>query len=345
MNSIVPDMIELERREDGSWCLRWRERPMQPVTVFGGDHPDRIDYHRPLARSRDNPLSLRFPDGERGGYFCLEVSGQRRIISSRRIPLDNSPNFRDFGGYRGAQGRRVRLGQLFRSGHLANLSTEDARHLGGLNIDVVCDLRHTEEQQRQPPSLPAERAPRVISLPIAPGSAQSFFRRLQARPPEGRGDAAAMANFLCEVNREFPFGYVKQYSEMFRCILSARGGVLVNCTAGKDRTGFAVAMILAALGVPRQSLMEDYMLSRRYTPISGVLKRMAKLYGDAFAAPAADPEALRPMLETRPEYLQSAFASIDERYPSVEAYLEEVLGVNAELRAELQHRFLERDCG
>lgn len=339
---MIPDPIELERRKDGSWHLRWQTAPTRPVTVFGGSHPQRIDYSRPLAQGRDNPLSLQFPDGERGGYFCLEMDGESRTVASRRVPLDNSPNFRDFGGYQTASGRRVRWGQLFRSGHLANLSAEDMRHFGMLCIDVVCDLRHAEEQRRQPPSLPATDAPHVFSLAILPGSAQSFFRRLNARLPEEREDPAAMADFLCQVNRQFPFDHVEQYSEMFRRILGAKRGVLVNCTAGKDRTGFAAAMILAALGAPRETLMEDYMLSGRYTPISSALKRMKKLYGDAFAS-VAGAEALRPMLETRSEYLQSAFASIDERYPSMEAYLEEVLGVDAQMRAELQHRFLEQD--
>ncbi len=339
----IPDPAELEHKEDGSWHLHWQEPPARPVTVFGGSHPERIDYSSPLARGQENPLPLRFPDGERGSYFCLEMDDEHRIVASRRIPLDHSPNFRDFGGYRTGSGRRVRWGQLFRSGHLANLSAEDTRHFGMLNIDVVCDLRHTEEQQRQPPSLPAAGAPQVFSLAIMPGSAQSFFRSLKTRSPEERQDPDAMANFLCEINREFPFGHVAQYSEIFRRILDAKGGVLVNCTAGKDRTGFAVAMILAALGVPRETLMEDYMLSGKYTPISSALERMTKLYGDAFAS-VTNPEVLRPMLETRPEYLQSAFASIDEHYPSVEVYLEEVLGVNAEIRAELQHRFVELDA-
>ena len=125
---------------------------------------------------------------------------------------------------------------------------------------------------------------------------------------------------------------------MFDEILALEdASLLVHCAAGKDRTGFAAAIILMALGVPRETAMHDYLLTRRFFLPDAEIARLKKKY-DMEHLPA---EAVRPMLEVHEDYLARALDSIDERYPSLDDYLEQALGVGPAEREELRRRYLD----
>jgi protein-tyrosine phosphatase len=252
----------------------------------------------------------------------------------RCLPLQGTPNFRDLGGYLTADNRRVKWGYLFRSGQLSNLSESDRDVLAELGLDVVCDFRRTEEQQRDPSVLP-EPVPRVVSLPIAPGSNGSFLEEAGSRWDT---DRRVMFDFMVEINRDFAIRQGETYACMFDLLLQGEDTrMLVHCAAGKDRTGFAAAVILLALGVSRGTVMEDYLLTAHYFHPSREIQRLREKYG----MQELDAEALLPVLEVHPEYLQAAFDAIDAEYASVEDYLEKHLGVDAGAREILRQRYLD----
>ena len=254
-------------------------------------------------------------------------------IDRRHVPLEGSPNFRDFGGYQTVDGRRVRWGHLYRSGQLSRLSARDVDTLAGLKLDLVCDFRREEEQLNDPSRLPQDRAPRVVSLPIVPGSNSAFFEDGE-RDLEGPG---AMFEFMVDINRDFVEGQGDTYARMFEEILATeQARFLVHCAAGKDRTGFAVALVLLALGVAEEVIMADYLLTARFFSPQRELARLQEKYGLEHMAG----EAVLPMLEVHADYLQRALGVIDETYGSPEVYLESVLGVGPAERAELRRRYL-----
>ena len=112
---------------------------------------------------------------------------------------------------------------------------------------------------------------------------------------------------------------------------------LFHCTAGKDRTGFAAALVLLALGVPRETVLEDYLLTNRYRErFDRRVLRWVPL-ASLFRTRAED---MRPLLEARPEYLEAAFQVMEEEYGGVDGYLERGLGVDARLRAQLEANLL-----
>ena len=251
----------------------------------------------------------------------------------RRLVLRGTPNFRDFGGYPTADGRRVRRGRLFRSGQLAQLTDDDLRALQRLQLDIVCDFRREDEQRLAPNRLPTERPPRTVSLPITPGSNEAVF----ASGALDLGGRQAMFEFMVAINRDFAENQGAAFGSMFRELLEqpdARS--LVHCAAGKDRTGFAAAIVLLVLGVSREHVMEDYLLTRRYFLPADEIDRLRRKYG---LVGVAD-EAILPMLEVHPEYLQRALQSIDD-YGDFDSYLRAVLGPGKAECEELRRRYLE----
>ncbi len=336
----MSEHIDMRVLENGSREFRLPVALGAPQAVFSGFHPGTINYEVPLQTAAGDPLLLSLPADWREHYFCLAFPAGRHISAARDLPLEGAANFRDFGGYRTADGRRVRWGMLFRSGHLSRLSEADREYLGALDIRLVCDLRREEEMQAQPPRLPDENPPQLVALPISPGSATSFFVGLQKSKQSGSALRREMEQFMCEVNQDLALGQQQSYSALFRQLHQQRaGGVLINCTAGKDRTGFAAAIILLSLGVPRETVMEDYLLSRHHMPALLESMRWLERYRDRWGD--FDLEILRPMLEVHTSYLQTALSAIDENFASLEEYLEQVLGVDAAMRTELQRRFLE----
>jgi protein-tyrosine phosphatase len=261
------------------------------------------------------------------------MTAQEPTDPSRCLPLEGTPNFRDMGGYVTADGRRVKWGYLFRSGQLSTLSAADLAQLGELGLDVVCDFRRSEEQQRDPSRLP-EPGPRVVSLPIIPGSNASFLEEAGAHRDT---DRQTMLDFMVDINRDFAVGQGQTYGAMFDLLLEGDDTrMLVHCAAGKDRTGFAAAIILLALGVSRDTVMEDYLLSAHYFHPSREMERLRNKY----SMEAMDAEALLPVLEVRPEYLQAAFDAIDAEFASLDDYLHRHLGVSETGRERLRSLYL-----
>ena len=258
---------------------------------------------------------------------------ESEIRRERALPLQHGTNFRDFGGYATGDGRQVQWGRLYRSGHMSYLSDTDRQLLASLDIRVCCDFRREEEAVREPSRLPDTT--RIVHVSISPGSASDFFDYLRA----GHASPTDMAEFMEYINAEFVLHHQQAYSGVLDELQNLDGGaLLINCSAGKDRTGFGAAVILMALGVSRETILEDYMLSERYYPIERELDRIITKYGPE-AGGNLDAALVRPMMETRREYIQRAFDTIDEHFGGDEAYLEQQYGLNANKRARLRERY------
>ena len=326
--------VSVHRCEEGDYHLRWRhERPGTRVTISV------IDDHREPHNSRTveevEGESLRLgglPRDRRHLFHLRDEHGHEALIAERSLPLQGSPNFRDLGGYLAEDGRRVKWGYLYRSGQLSTLSERDLALLGDVALDVICDFRRVEEQDRDPSLLP-EPGPEIVSVPIIPGSNASFF---SAAGGETEIDRQGMFDFMVEINRNFVLEQCEAYARMFEALLSREDTrMLVHCAAGKDRTGFAAALLLTVLGVPRQTVMQDYLLSAEYFIAEKQLDYLRAKYRMDLEA-----EHLLPVLQVFPEYLQAAFDAIEEEFDSFEGYLEEALGVTAAQQEELRRRYL-----
>jgi protein-tyrosine phosphatase len=178
----------------------------------------------------------------------------------RVVALQGCSNLRDLGGYRTADERTVRFGLVFRSASLAALTEADLRVFGDIGIRTVCDLRGEREAARAPSRLPAGGATEVVRLPIEPRVGASL-RDLLARE-EATGED--VRDLLRTAYTAYATDHLPRYRTLFDLLLRReRLPLLFHCSAGKDRTGFGAALLLTALGVPRETVVADYLATNR----------------------------------------------------------------------------------
>ncbi len=243
----------------------------------------------------------------------------------RVIALEGATNFRDVGGYEGLDGRRVRWRRLFRADGLHALTAADRRALEALGIEEALDMRYGPERAGEPARLPGSVASVHIGLPDKP--AASLLETLDVG---GVPSAEAAMAWM----KESYAGYPDKYAPACRAILhrlAAEGAppLLFHCTAGKDRTGFAAAIVLEALGVPRATIMEDYLLTNRHWDRAG-----------------REPEGLpreiyEPVFSAREEYLSASWATLDRDHGGLEGWLDSAVGFGAGERERLRATLLE----
>ena len=330
---LISDDVNIWREPDGEYHVQWPATdPDTQISVEPLSKGPAVRAHYDGANGRARITGL--APGSRHFFRVSDQHGNEVLTTERKLGLEGTPNFRDFGGYHAADGRQVKWGYLFRSGQLSALSDRDLDLLSTLQLDLVCDFRRIEEQEGDPSRLPARKTPRVASLPIVPGSNSRFFEEIEGN----MGDRQAMFDFMLEINRDFALAQSETYARMFREILAIdEARFLVHCAAGKDRTGFAAAVVLLALGVPREVVMRDYMLTRQFFHPAREIERLQHKY----QMEHMDAEVILPMLEVHEDYLGLALETIDGQYGSLESYLEEALGLGSAERDELRNRYLD----
>ncbi len=244
----------------------------------------------------------------------------------RLIALEGCTNLRDLGGYRAADGRRVRFGRVFRSASLARLTEADLETVAQLGIRTVCDLRGAAESAAAPSRLPPRDPPAVHALSIEPTVGASLADLLA----RGQATGEDVLDLLRSAYEAYASAHLHRYRAMFDLLdEAARLPLLFNCSAGKDRTGFGAALLLSALGVPRETVIEDYLATRRFWK-----RELALPEGTDPAATAALLGVHRPLIERA---LEVAFGA----YDSEEAFFERALGLDARRRERLRDALLE----
>ncbi len=244
--------------------------------------------------------------------------------AAERRPIPHASNLRDLGGYDAAYGASVKWRTLYRSNELSRLTDEAVDAFGAIGIRCICDLRSEDEQSHAPTRLPAVNPPRVDSLPIRVSG------NLRAMLGDGTSTGADMRRALSDTYRVF----VRDHGDAFRALFDRlvdgpHYPLVFHCSAGKDRTGFAAAMILTALGVSQEAVREDYLLTN--------------LYWDAGVPYASKmPEDIRDaLLGAHPEYLDAAFDEIRVQHGSTEAYLANALHLTPERLGRLREHLLD----
>jgi len=269
-------------------------------------------------------------------YFLLKDSRDGAVVrvAERVVPLQQGSNFRDVGGYPAAGGKHVRWGLIFRSGGTPMLTDADLATIQGLGLQTMIDLRSSEERVLAPTRIEGVRYTAVgYSMAAVTGSG-----------------SVTSGSGLNSVYRRFPTMLAPQLRILFASLVAGEGPVVYNCSAGQDRTGFATAMVLSALGVPRDVILADYHLSTLYRRPAYEMPRIdparaSESAGAAFFVKVqSDPGANTP----KPLYdaqqhalLEAAFAEIDSHWGSVDAYLDKALGVTPADIARLRAQYLE----
>ena len=273
--------------------------------------------------SFERPIPLKFSENLREDY--------------RKLPFTGAHNFRDLGGYKTEDGRTVKWGKIYRSDNLHSLTDEDLKYMKRLNIKSVVDFRSLEERESEPDRLNPDMTQVLLPINFQPkelddDSIKNIIKDLTF------GDLDS-SNLLRDFNIVIVEEFAEEYKNFFRHIIENNAEPLVfHCTAGKDRAGFASAMILTILGVPREKVIEDYLLTNTYVK-DHVDDKMLEIELKTFFR--ADTDNLRKINLVEERYIQAAFDTIDSKWGGMDRYISEALNLNEEDILKLKDFYLE----
>jgi len=320
------------RQKDGELLIEWEaDANVRSVCIFAGPSPEDIDRETPLAEvngAADAVISGLDP--ERRYYFAvIPEGGSGIVVAERRVPVDGTYNFRDLGGYETSGGQRVKWGQIYRSDGLSRLGPKAPAQLKELGLRTVFDFRTDAEVDKAPDRLPEDGSIDYVHLPIQHGE----FNFIAAMERVKQGDDSWLdQDFMIRGYLENLDDFPQVWGELFRRLAEAQSRPLVfHCTGGKDRAGTAAALILLALGVPEETIIQDHGLSNLYiAPLLPRVYQRMREYG-------VDPEKLSPYFTAPPEAIQALLEHLRRRYGSAEKYLT----AQAELRPQVLERLRE----
>lgn len=324
---------ELSVTEAGHYVLHWTVEPAgAPIFVHVADRPDAPVRDRRLVSARNPNGSFIFVGvpGRRPFFFVSDGYGHGQWVAERLLPLEGGRNFRDLGGYATTDGRRVRWGMLYRSGSMADITPADYGYLARLGIRTICDIRTTVERSQEPYSwLDAAKVDywtRDYEMSVGE------LGKVKLYAMTGAQAAAVMIGFY----RRLPQEQAPALREMFRRLTDGQAPLVFNCTAGKDRTGLAAALILTLLGVPRETVLADYAATDRYLEPAKMVSKGMRAAMASFPADVSDA-----LLRSDPAYIAAALAEIDTVYGSAEGYAEQELGLSRKDLRKIRRVLLE----
>ena len=249
----------------------------------------------------------------------------------RKIVLDGTSNTRELGGYKTKDGRSLKWGVLYRSDKLSELTDADQEYLLQLGIKRVIDFRSSEEKQNEPDQLPSTL--KYIEMPIeADGAIRPKVEAIL------KGDLKEdVGAILVETNKEFISDFSGVYKGFIESLIENQEPTLFHCTAGKDRAGFAAALVLLAVGVPEKIVIEDYMKTNKYTEetIQDYINKI-----NLYSLGSVDAEILRPLLGVEERFIRAALDEIKQKYGSVENFIRDELKIRDESIIELKNFLL-----
>ncbi|MFM5954639.1 MAG: tyrosine-protein phosphatase [Novosphingobium sp.] len=258
------------------------------------------------------------------------------MADTRIFQLEGVHNFRDYGDYPGADGRRVKRGLLWRSAQHGDASDADLEAIHLLNIRNVIDLRGPSERDGKPCRRHDDFAAQVWTYPEETAGLALHTEAANGVVTAAEARAAMIRLYEGIAFRENLVPMLRLYFELLQ---RAEGPSLVHCVAGKDRTGWAVAMAQHVLGVSRDAIMDDYLLTNNASKLEERIE--AQAFKDHPRYSALDADAVRALWGVDADYLDTAMAAVEARYGTLDAYVAEVLGVDAAMREALRAHYLD----
>ena len=256
------------------------------------------------------------------------------------LGIASVPNLRDLGGYATDEGATVATGLVYRSNQLSDISPEDMEKIAGLDLKVDYDLRTSDEKDARPDELP--EGVEYVWLDVladSPQAGPAMLEKLMVNPEEanaalGGGQAEKL---FAESYREFvslPSAQA-EFSKLYSGLGdSEQLPALFHCTTGKDRTGWAAAALLTLLGVPRETIMEDYLRSNDY------IIPMYQEVIDGFVAAGGEESIPLASLGVKQEYLETAFDEMETKYGTIDKYFADGLGIGADQQKAIRDLYL-----
>lgn len=322
-----------------TYTIRWQSDQPVNLKVVGQRLEDKIIVIAQLVDSDTSMLTWHAPDNDRYSFVIEEQQGQTLTLRSRVLDLEGSRNFRELGGYPTTDGRSVKWGKLYRSGALHNLTEQDYAVLANLDIATVVDFRGNSERDNETTQWQAGDVNQMTwdyDLHFDTSAFKDMFAAGEVSEEDMEQVMASMYPGLLNQQKE-------HYKQMFNELKNSEQATLFHCTAGKDRTGVAAALILHTLGVEEEVIMQDYVMSESVLNLEDFMPALeeGEKPNPQFAMFAKMPKAaLKALMGTRESYLNAAYAEMITQSGSVDAFIRDELDVNDEDIAILKAKYL-----
>lgn len=326
----APEIRAICLRDDiGNYIIKWETDPHTDgmMKLFVSNTPNSFNMSEPCgyANISDGRVTYITDDNITRKYFLLSFNDKYfRTIGARSVQMDSVQNLRDIGGYFNEQGNRMtRWGKVFRSGELKSLSRNDTIRLNNLKIQTIIDLRGEDEAALVPEKYAGVN---IVSIPIPIKGKEEISRRLE----EGRIRKGDGLVYMQDTYIHYVTENSEQFGKALRVFLDKDNyPVLINCSLGKDRTGFLTALLLTALDVPEEAIVKDYMDSNNHIDLRHLANIARNLNTDA-------QETITVLLSTNATWLDLAFHKIKKKYGSTDNYLSKELHLTEKERDTLK---------
>lgn len=251
--------------------------------------------------------------------------------------IEGAPNFRDLGGIPAGEGRVVASGRVYRSEGLNALTDDGSRALGGLGIQLVCDLRTEGERAQEVSRWPADGEPELLHTGAGTLSDADLrvLREERLRPMLTDSSGELAREYMLKTYRRMPEAYAEVFATLARRIADdGQLPIVVHCAAGKDRTGFVCSLLLLTLGADRSVVHDEYLRSDDHFGRERLHELLQVRSGIEPAQAAVDG------FRSHPDLLDAALDAAAGEHGTIDAYIEHRCGVDNARRERLREALL-----
>lgn len=310
------------------------------VEIYYNNYPEVNGNEKIIVTTLDNKVDFEDPMNNKRTFYILKADNyENYILGETLMPLEGLCNFRDLGGIKSKNGKRVKWNKFFRAEQLSTLTKNDFEFLDSIKFKTILDYRSIPEVRKSPdPEIKGAKYINISGMQALDKDDNDNFDMLDIiRNYNVFKELGSPVDYLTAGYKSMVFNN-EAFKTLINCMENTEKLPIVqHCTAGKDRTGIGSALILLTLGVEEEKVVEDYMATNLYRKAYNDLAK--EKLGDVLKSKEAE-IMFDAIMKVRKEYIEETFAVIKKKYNTIDNYLEAEYGLTIEKREKLMAEYL-----